>query len=244
VPPLNDAPHPAPSFQNAPKQKGWFLRHKVLVATLAVLGIIAIAAAAGSGSGDPATNDAGKTPSSDHTRSPKPAPTEASDPSPSTTPEPEVPSYGDGTYRVGKDIKAGTYRSGDDGICYWASLKGFGGDIDDIIANGNNSPAIVTLRPADKGFQSQGCGDWKPVATTFPTTPSKKFGDGAFMVGKDIAPGTYRSSGSGSCYWARRSSFAGGGIDGILANGNSPGIVTISSGDVGFETYGCGAWTR
>ena len=49
-----------------------------------------------------------------------------------------------------------------------------------------------------------------PRATTFG-------GDGMYLVGVDIEPGTYTSAGDG--YWERLKS-AVGGVDGIIANGN------------------------
>jgi hypothetical protein len=236
------APTPPDATQGAPR-KNWFLRHKVLSVVLAVVVILIIAGIAGGGgsSGD-SSPSATDTPSSSPSQSPSSAPSVKATKSPK--PKPQVPSYADGTYRIGRDIKPGTYRSSVRGTCYWATLRGFGGNISDIIQNGNNSPAIVTLVRTDRGFQTQGCGDWKNVASTFPATPASKFGDGAFIVGEDIKPGTYRSPGSGSCYWARMSSFAGGGVGGIIANGNSPGIVTISANDRGFQTYGCGTWAH
>ncbi|MGO4202821.1 hypothetical protein AB4Z09_13925 [Rhodococcus sp. TAF43] len=69
-------------------------------------------------------------------------------------------------------------------------------------------------------------------------------GDGIFLVGKDINPGTYRNSGTSSCYW-QRSSGTSGDFDEILANGNEngPAVVTIQPGDVAFTSKRCGTWT-
>jgi hypothetical protein len=67
------------------------------------------------------------------------------------------------------------------------------------------------------------------------------FGNGTYTVGQDIDPGTYRSEGSSMCYWARLSGFSGE-LDDIIANGNASTILTIDSGDEGFETSGCGTW--
>jgi hypothetical protein len=63
---------------------------------------------------------------------------------------------------VGKDIQPGTYRTrtGSPG-CYYARLRGFSGSVDDILANDNtDSPAVVTIKASDKGFESQNCGTW------------------------------------------------------------------------------------
>ena len=70
-------------------------------------------------------------------------------------------SFEDGMYIVGADIKPGTYKSKGQSGCYYARLSGFGGTIDDIIANNNtDTPAIVTVSASDKGFQSKNCGTW------------------------------------------------------------------------------------
>ncbi len=69
------------------------------------------------------------------------------------------------------------------------------------------------------------------------------FGQGTFIVGTDMVPGTYRSQG-GSCYWARLSAFTGA-FSAIIANHyGSRGLVTIKSTDKGFHSQGCGSWTK
>lgn len=154
--------------------------------------------------------------------------------------------FGDGTHRVGKDIKAGTYRTrtGSD-LCYWERLKGFSGSLNAIIANGNeSSPAIVTIKPTDKGFQTSGCADWSRNLSRI-TKSKTRFGEGTYIVKVDITPGTYRTRGGDNCYWARLRSFEGT-LQSIIANDNPRGsaIVTISKGDRGFKSSGCGTWSR
>ena len=69
--------------------------------------------------------------------------------------------FGDGIYRVGKDIKAGTYRTRGGNECYWARLSGFSGSLDEIKANENAvGPAIVTILRTDTGFETDRCGNW------------------------------------------------------------------------------------
>jgi hypothetical protein len=80
--------------------------------------------------------------------------------------------FGDGTFVVGQDIGHGTYAApGGDG-CYWARLSGFGGTLDEIIANGNpTGPVVVTIAASDAGFETRGCGEWLvPIAATPPPT--------------------------------------------------------------------------
>lgn len=172
--------------------------------------------------------------------------TTALTPQPTATPAPTFAHFGDGTYQVGKDIQPGTYRTrvGSSG-CYYERLKGFGGTLDDIIANNNtDAPAIVTIASTDKGFTSQSCGTWTKDLSQI-TQSKTSFGDGMFIVGTDITPGTYRNTGAQGCYYARLKGF-GNTLDDIIANNNvdTPTIVTISSRDKGFQSNGCGTWTR
>lgn len=166
-------------------------------------------------------------------------------PTPTET-KPAVASFGNGTHIVGTDIKAGTYRSQGKNTCYWARQKGFGGQLDDIIANGNNSPEIVTIAATDAAFQTSGCGQWVAVESTYPATPATSFSNGTYEVGKHIAPGTYRADGNPDdmCYWARLSNFSHAGISGVITNGNSPTVISISASDKGFTAFGCGNWIK
>lgn len=150
-----------------------------------------------------------------------------------------------GMYEVGKDIQPGLYKSYGD-ISYWARLKGFTGDLGDILANGNPQGSdIVEVLSTDKGFESNGDGYWIKIDNTYNPKLQTSFGDGTYLVGKDIAPGKYKSEGGSTGYWARLKGFVGG-IDGILANGNpeGPTIVTILPTDKGFQTWGNGNWTK
>jgi hypothetical protein len=74
---------------------------------------------------------------------------------------------------------------------------------------------------------------------------ARSFGDGTWRVGAEVAPGTYRAPGGGSCYWARLRNFTGG-LNSIIANGgfSKNQTVTIQSSDTGFETRDCGTWER
>ena len=87
-------------------------------------------------------------------------------PPPPPPPPPPGPktTFPDGEFRVGTDIAAGTYRATGGEDCYWARLSGFGGTLDEIIANeiGVAQP-IVTIQPSDVGFTSSRCGTWSPA---------------------------------------------------------------------------------
>ncbi|MGW2031246.1 hypothetical protein [Streptomyces sp. NPDC001811] len=159
---------------------------------------------------------------------------------------------GDGEYRVGTDVKPGTYRTAgnDDGMCYWERAKDASGELDSLLANDNVSgTSYVTVKATDKLFKSSGCEDWEAVDPRAKGTPASSMdGDGGmFKVGTDIAPGTYRSTGNGddSCYWERTKD-ADHGLDSIIANNNVTGtaVVTISPSDAYFKTNDCGTWKK
>jgi hypothetical protein len=171
--------------------------------------------------------------------------TKASTPSSTTTTQPvPVTSFGEGTYKVGSQIVAQTYRAPGGTGCYWARLSNPSGGVNEVIADDDAvGPAIVTVAPSDAAFESNDCGTWSPAPTSGPQMTS--MGDGTWAVGIDIVAGTYQATSTGSCYWARLSSFSGA-SDAIIADGDAaPGqfTVTISPSDIGFLTSDCGQWT-
>lgn len=180
------------------------------------------------------------------TQAATPAPTRAATPEPTPTPA----GFGDGTQRVGTQIQAGRYRTRNAGsLCYWARLSGFTGSLDEVIANDTaSSPKslVVDILPTDAGFQSRGCGRWTSDLSPVTSSPTSDFGDGTWIVGVDVAPGTWSTPGDDLCYWARLSGFTGE-FDELTANDVSTSggaVVTILPTDVGFATSGCGTWTH
>lgn len=168
-------------------------------------------------------------------------------PPPTTTTLPPEFTFGDGMWRVGADIPAGTYRNTDSsGFCYGARLSGFGGSFDEIITNElSYNIMIVTLSPGDAGFESNDCGTWTNTLTPRTATPTSNHGDGYWLVGTEVAPGLWRNSDSSNlCYWERLSGFSWS-FDGIITNGLSDSIQTvqISASDKGFHSEDCGTWT-
>jgi hypothetical protein len=163
-----------------------------------------------------------------------------------TPPKSQFVTFGEGTWVVGKDIRAGTYRTRHDSSgCYFARLKGFSGGLDDIIANENmDGPAVVTILATDKGFESSNCDTWSSDLSRI-TASKTSFGDGEFIVGTDLLPGTYRNTASTGCYWARLNGF-GHTLGNIRANDNTDAraIVTIAASDKGFESSNCGTWNK
>jgi hypothetical protein len=151
----------------------------------------------------------------------------------------------DGVYRVGADIKPGTYYTGNTDGCYWERAKNFTGSFSAIIDNDYGSGRrMVTISAGDVAFDSDGCGSWRRFDGTGRLASSMP-SDGIFAVGADIRPGTYASTGTSSCYWGRLASLSGD-VDAINDNdfGYGRRIVQITSYDRFFETSGCGGWTR
>ena len=81
------------------------------------------------------------------------------------------------------------------------------------------------------------------------TSAAFTFADGEHRVREDIEPGTYRAippdlSGDGFCYWERVSGFGGTDAETIANSaGVGPRVVTIGTGDAGFNSDDCGTWT-
>jgi hypothetical protein len=155
--------------------------------------------------------------------------------------------FGSGVQLVGTDVQPGTYRSLNPGrSCYWERLSGVGGTFGEILANDNvTGPAIVTIAPGDFAFSSSRCGEWSADMTPITASPTAPFGDGDFLVGSEVSPGIWRSTGGSTCYWERRSAFSGDFND-IIANDNQgpSGTVSIAPTDVGFSSSRCGTWTK
>ncbi|WP_129840385.1 hypothetical protein [Streptomyces sp. RFCAC02] len=87
----------------------------------------------------------------------------------------------------------------------------------------------------------------EPTPTKDPGPASTFAGDGEYLVGEDIAPGTYKTAGPDDdfgCYWARLKN-ASGEFDAIIANNNlnGPGRVTLKKGEY-FQTQRCQEWVK
>lgn len=138
------------------------MRTKVIIC-IAAMGL----ALAGCGTSTDTAGDS--TPPEQTSQTPTEKPTEKPSKTPAPTKENASTIPGDGTFVVGTDIKAGTYKTAgpaDSAIpnCYWARLKGTSGAFEDILANGNTGgPATVTIRSGDAAFETSGCETWQKV---------------------------------------------------------------------------------
>ncbi|WP_236243558.1 hypothetical protein [Streptomyces sp. CC228A] len=108
--------------------------------------------------------------------------------------------------------------------------------------------AMVTATTSPPGTSATRPPDTPPRASG---TPDGEIpGDGTFLVGEDIAPGVYRSSGpadaaTGFCSWFRLKGTTGAPEDIIAAHtGQGPATVTVLPGDRAFQTQGCAPWKK
>ncbi|WP_242488767.1 hypothetical protein [Streptomyces sp. DSM 110735] len=159
---------------------------------------------------------------------------------------------GDGAFRVGADIRPGTYRTtGNPGRrCHWERAEDASGSLGSALAGGSvGGTGYVTVEVTDKVFTSSGCARWRAVPVAAQGHPGTSMdGDGGmFRVGADVAPGTYRSAGNapGSCSWERAED-ATHEPGSVLAEDDVTGtaVVTIRATDAYFTTTGCGDWKR
>lgn len=86
-----------------------------------------------------------------------------------TTPPTTEPAFRiqfvEGTYRIGIDLPAGTYRTDGGPFCFWARLSSLSGTADSVIAseNTNGAAATVTIPASDNAFYTSGCAVWTSV---------------------------------------------------------------------------------
>ena len=70
------------------------------------------------------------------------------------------------------------------------------------------------------------------------SSPSSSFGDGAYLIGTEVAYGTYRNTGGNWCFVYKnnaRTSFA---------SGQEQQMITIDSGWQAITSKDCGTWTK
>ena len=82
------------------------------------------------------------------------------------------------------------------------------------------------------------------LSSSTTTSGGSTIEDGTWEVGADIAPGTYRAKGGGSCYWEiLKGPPKGDNLDNIEENdvASSNVVVTLSHGQW-FKTNDCGTW--
>ncbi len=150
---------------------------------------------------------------------------------PASTPKPtETPSIRPGTYAVGQDIDPGTYvgiaGTGVLDTCYWARLQGVSGALDDILANGNAMGQFYIEVLEGDGYLETRCQITSLAAWPEPSELPESLQPGTYLVGRDIAAGTYRGEAGEEvldwCYWARLNGVTGE-LKDVAANHNATG---------------------
>ena len=164
---------------------------------------------------------------------------------PVAAPEPAIKKFTAGTYLVNDELEPGRYKS-EGGIDYWERLSGLSGELKDILANEAfpGGQVIVDIKKGDEAFSFKGRGTFYKLDDDYEGAMLTTFGDGTYIVGKDIEPGRYRSE-DGANYWARLKGFSGE-LKDIIANEafvSGSALVEIKSTDVGFITSGA-TWTK
>lgn len=226
----------------------------VAALVLVTAGVLAFGNPAASGAPSPGGAGHASPGSSTVATSPSTGPTAL----PSLTPPPTLPPpsgpflvIGEGTFEVGVDVQPGTYRVHQRHAgCFWERRKGRSDQQEDVLANefANDGYAIVTIKSSDLLFATNACDEWTTDLSAVTDSMTVIDEPGTYIVGTDISPGTWRSSGGAGCYWARLSGFTGG-IDDIIENefrdeDTGPFTVRIEAGDTGFHTNECGDWER
>ena len=165
-----------------------------------------------------------------------PEPTSTDTPLPTDTPSPTLApttpklGLGPGTFAVGQEIEPGLYAGmAGEGLfdsCYWARLKDVSGAFDEIIANDNAIGQFYIEVLEGDGYLETSC-EIIPIAEwPGPPTHIANPMPGTYIVGRDIAAGTYQGkAGEGvldSCYWARLSRLTGD-FESLIANDNAQG---------------------
>lgn len=170
---------------------------------------------------------------------------------PPTLVPPAGVSFGPGQWLVNTQVAPGRYYSDPVSGCYWERQRGLTGSINDVIANEfigfDARQWIVDIASTDLAFETDGqCGTW--FNTPRHGFQGSEIPPGMWLVGSQIAAGTYAVSAGSGCYWERLRGFSGNFadiIDNEFVSGASQQLITILSTDVGFNNDAdCGTWTR
>ena len=169
-----------------------------------------------------------------------------------TPPPPTIPGdknpKGDGWYVVNSEIAPGYWRSTAGSLsCYWERDKDLNQNLDSILGNYfGDSGGLIHILPTDVVVEFTRCGTWTYLPPDYQKVlqpnATSPHGDGVYLVGIDIAPGTWRTtSGNSNCYWERDQD-ATGTLDDIINNyyGPSGGFVTIAPTDLQLQISDCG----
>lgn len=117
---------------------------------------------------------------------------------------------------------------------------------DESLANDNlnKRKAVLDEREAALAQREQAVQAAQTVQAAPPVQQAGTFGgDGVYLVGVDVQPGTYRAAASSGCYYARlRSTSTSDIIDNNITDG--PVVLTIKPTDKALQVNGCGQFQR
>jgi hypothetical protein len=173
---------------------------------------------------------------------------------PPTTTTTAPPTFADGTFPVGTgdgEVAPGQYTApiGSGSDCSWQRLSSQTGP-DNVLGSGavdEPGQAVIDVLAGDAFVTSTGCGTWTGYVA--PAQPITQLGAGSYVVGTagvgQVEAGSYRTDGGADCTWSRLNAFTGDPAA-IIASGDAdaPTTVVLVSGDVGFSSTGCPAWTK
>ena len=145
--------------------------------------------------------------------------------------------FGNGDFRIGKDIPSGTYIASSPPGCSWSRLSGFSGEQAAVIES-NTGSGEVSIAPGDAGFRSSGCGTWS--FTTSKLSQTITFGAlgnqgkvHSFTVSATASSGltvTFSTTTPLVCTW--------GGTNGTMITVfHTPGTCTVRASQAGNATY-------
>lgn len=105
-----------------------------------------------------------------------------------------------------------------------------------------------STRSATIGQSSGGSTPTVTMQMPAPTLPPGSYGDGTYIVGSDLQPGTYTTPGAphgDSCYWERKRDLNGT-IHSIAANDlfHGPGVVSVQPDDAAVQFKDGCIWTK
>lgn len=147
-------------------------------------------------------------------------------------------SFGDGTYEIGSQIPPGTYRTTTARNCYIQT--GSSG----LFAFGLSGELTVVFEPTWRTVRPERCGTWTPIT---PTVQSS-FGNGLFLVGSQVLPGIYQTTGSLDCVLSEHApTNKFGQFEGTHETANlgwGPQTIEVKSSWRMVSSTSCGTWNR
>jgi hypothetical protein len=124
-------------------------------------------------------------------------------------------------------------------ICMlWASA------FSNAMSSRSSTPSYSSSAPSSYSYPSYSAA--APTTTSEMPSVNGPFGDGTYLVGHELAAGTYRTDGSGgSCYWERLRDTSGE-FSAIISNQavSGPSTMTVRGSDEAVRFSGGCTWTR